>query len=92
MLKNINISLVSIFCAIGASFCFSLSDFTVKILSENYPLHQIILIRSVSAFLVTLLIFVPLEGGLKVLKPEGLSLIYLEVFFLYLQIYFFFLD
>ena len=34
MLKNINISLISIFCAIGASFCFSLSDFTVK---QNEP-------------------------------------------------------
>ena len=89
MLKNINISLVSIFCAIGASFCFSLSDFTVKILSENYPLHQIILIRSVSAFLVTLLIFVPLEGGLKVLKTRrplahlfrGFLLVFANLFF-----------
>ena len=89
MLKNINISLISIFCAIGASFCFSLSDFTIKILSDYYPLHQIILIRSAAAFLFTILLFVPLEGGLKVLKTRrplthllrGLLLVFANLFF-----------
>ena len=89
MLNVVNVSLISIFCAIGASFCFSLSDFTIKILSSSYPLHQIILIRSVSAFLFTIFLFVPLEGGLSSLKTRrpfahlfrGFLLVFANLFF-----------
>ena len=70
MFNNINISLLSIFCAIGASFFFSLSDFTIKLLSDYYSLHQIVLIRSASAFLFTIIFFVPLEGGIIALKTK----------------------
>ena len=89
MFNQPNIALISIFCAIGASFCFSLSDFTIKILSVYYPLHQIILIRSVSAFIFTIFLFVPLEGGFTALKTKrplahlfrGLLLVFANLFF-----------
>ncbi len=89
MFKIINISLLSILCAIGASFCFSLSDITVKLLSGNYPLHEIILIRSITALIFTLILFLPLEGGLKSLKTKrpvahlfrGILLVFANLFF-----------
>ena len=89
MFNQTNMALISIFCAIGAAFCFSLSDFTVKILSVYYPLHQIILIRSFSAFIFTIFFFVPLEGGFTALKTKrplshlfrGLLLVFANLFF-----------
>ncbi len=65
-----NSGLLSIFCAISASFCFSTIDFIIKFLSENYALHQIILYRSIFAIIFTFAIFVPLEGGITTLKTR----------------------
>ena len=61
---------LSIACAIGASIAFSINDISVKYLSDGYPLHQLVLIRSVIALAVSLAIFAPLEGGWSVLKTR----------------------
>lgn len=49
---------------------FSLNDVGIKLLSEQYPLHQIILVRSTVGLLMTLCLFAPMEGGLHVLKTR----------------------
>jgi len=46
----------------------------IKLISGNYALHQIILIRSILAILFTLLVFVPIDGGLKYLLTKRLGL------------------
>ena len=40
-------SVVGILCILGAAFALSISDMSVKFLSGGYPLHEVILIRSV---------------------------------------------
>ncbi len=49
---------------------FSLNDVGIKLLSEQYPLHEIILVRSIVGILFTLLIFAPMEGGWHILKTR----------------------
>lgn len=56
-------NLVGICCVIGAMASFTTQDSAVKWLSGGYPLHQIILTRAGVAMIVTLLVFVPLEGS-----------------------------
>ena len=59
---------IAIFCALGASTSFSLNDAIIKLLSPEYPLHQIVLTRSVIAITITLSVFVQYEGGFSKLK------------------------
>ena len=49
--------------------CISINDLLVKQFSKNYPLHELIFIRSLIAILFTLLL-VKSEGGLKILKTQ----------------------
>ena len=49
--------------------CISINDLFVKQFSKNYPLHEIIFIRSLIAILFTLLL-VKSQGGLKILKTQ----------------------
>jgi drug/metabolite transporter (DMT)-like permease len=49
--------------AIAASIVFSLNDMGIKFLSGGYPLHEIVLLRSVSALAITLAVLVPFGGG-----------------------------
>jgi len=65
---------LGIACAVGASFCFTLSDAGVKFLSGDYALHQIIFFRSLIALSITLLLFVPLEGGYRYLRTRFLKI------------------
>lgn len=53
--------------------CISINDLIVKQFSTNYPLHQIIFIRSAIAMLVTL-VLVKVEGGFKILKTKQIKL------------------
>ena len=46
----------------------------IKLISGNYALHQIILIRSIIAILFILLVFVPIDGGFKYLLTKRLGL------------------
>ena len=64
-LTRINYKVFGIGCILIAQFLFSIQDMAIKYLSPKYPLHQIIFIESSIAFLLTCLVFVPLEGGLK---------------------------
>lgn len=65
---------IGILCALGAWFLFSLNDAGIKLLSEGYALHQIVLIRSLIALTITLAILMPLEGGYSLLKTNNLKI------------------
>ncbi|MEM7258352.1 MAG: DMT family transporter [Pseudomonadota bacterium] len=61
-------------CAMGAWFLFSLNDVGVKLLSEDYALHQVILVRSVVGLSITLFVIMPLEGGLALIKTRNVAI------------------
>lgn len=63
-------NLLGILCASGAWFAFSLNDVGIKYLSGAYALHQIVFVRAVVALCMTLLVFMPLEGGSALLKTR----------------------
>ncbi len=65
---------VGILCSITAWVAFSLGDVGVKYLSADYPLHELMMLRTVFAFSITAGIFIPLEGGFSSLKTQHLVL------------------
>lgn len=67
-------NLFGIASAIGASLFFSFNDMAIKFISDDYALHQVVLIRSLIGMLVLLAVIVPLDGGLKVLRTKRLGL------------------
>jgi drug/metabolite transporter (DMT)-like permease len=69
-----NVTSLGIVCALGASLFFSLNDMSVKFLSGDYALHQIVLTRSIFGLILTLAIIVPLEGGFANLKTKRIKL------------------
>ncbi len=54
-------------CILGATMFFSIQDATIKWLSGDYPLHEIVLVRATIAALI-MLVVVQLEGGLRILR------------------------
>ncbi|APG45575.1 DMT family transporter [Phaeobacter porticola] len=71
------ISLFGVFAAIGAAVCFSIIDVIFKFLSGDYPLYEVVLLRSVVAMIVLLTLIIPLEGGFGILRTRqpGLHLL-----------------
>ena len=59
----LNPRIFGILCVMGSATLFSIQDMLIKLLSGDYALHQITFIRGITATLITLAIFVPLEGG-----------------------------
>ncbi|MCA2011879.1 DMT family transporter [Cereibacter sphaeroides] len=57
-------------CAVGASLGFSLNDMSVKFLSGGYPLHEVVLIRSLVALTILLAVLVPMSGGYGILRTR----------------------
>jgi len=53
---------------------FSLNDVGIKLLSGDYPLHQMVLVRALVGILITLCILLPLEGGYRQLKTPFLKI------------------
>ncbi len=53
-----------------ATVVITLNDSLVKLLSPDFPLHQIIFIRSVIGLAITLAVIVPFEGGLRKLRTK----------------------
>lgn len=60
---------LGISCLVGAVAFLTASDSIIKWLSPVYALHQIMLIRAVIALAVTL-VFVRLEGGIRILRTR----------------------
>ena len=61
---------VGVVCAIGAAVAFSLNDMVIKFLSDGYPLHQIVLIRSLIGLALIVGLIAPFEGGWSALKTR----------------------
>lgn len=66
--------LLGIGCAIAAWFMFSLNDVGIKLLSGDYPLHQVVWVRALIGMSVTLGVLLPMEGGYRQLKTKYLRL------------------
>ena len=65
--------MLGIACVVGAITLFVLQDALIKWLSGDYPLHEIVLVRAVSAIAVTLFMM-RLEGGVHLLRTRRLGL------------------
>lgn len=65
-------NLIGILSALGASFFFSFNDMAIKLLSGDYALHQVVLIRSIIGMTVLFAVIVPLEGGFGILRTNRL--------------------
>lgn len=65
---------VGVLCVLGAVVAFTTQDVAIKWLSGDYPLHQIVLTRATVGIALTLVLFVPLEGGYGNLKTRRLGL------------------
>jgi len=66
-------SLLGIVSAVAAAVFFSLNDVSIKFLSGDYALYQVVLIRSLIGILFLIAVIVPLEGGLKSLRTRNLG-------------------
>lgn len=77
MSETVKVSLLGLLAAAASAICFSVIDVIIKFLSGDYPLYQMVLLRSLVALPVLLLILVPLEGGFHQLRTRqpGLHLI-----------------
>ena len=64
---------LGIFCMLGGMFMISVNDMLIKTLSGDYPLHQLILMRSCVAVVLTAFML-RMEGGLKVLRTGQVGL------------------
>ncbi|MEL6518373.1 MAG: DMT family transporter [Pseudomonadota bacterium] len=60
--------------AVAAVFCFSVNDVLIKLMSDSYALHQVILTRSIVGTIILLAVIVPLTGGWRQLATERLGL------------------
>ncbi|MGX9351684.1 DMT family transporter [Shimia sp. W99] len=60
--------------ALIATFFFSINDVTIKFLSGDYALHEIVLFRSTIGLTLLLLIIVPLDGGFHVLRTQRIGM------------------
>ena len=67
-----NSQYLGIICITLAQVFFTTQDMAIKLISGNYALHQIILIRASVAILFTLLVIVPIDGGYKYLLSKRL--------------------
>ncbi|GIL02203.1 MAG: membrane protein [Alphaproteobacteria bacterium] len=61
---------IGIACVTAAAAIFCTNDVLIKLLSGDYPLHQITFIRGIVATVVVLAILVPLEGGYANLRTR----------------------
>ncbi|MEP2533884.1 DMT family transporter [Shimia sp.] len=62
------------FSALVATFFFSINDVTIKFLSGDYALHEIVLVRSLVGLSVLLVLIVPLGGGFRVLRTRRIGM------------------
>ena len=71
---TISATTIGVACAAVASTAFTLNDVGIKFLSGDYPLHQIVFIRTLMALALTVGIIIPLEGGFQLLKTKHLKM------------------
>jgi len=89
--KALSYTGLGVLCAFISSITFSLNDVGIKFLSGDYPLHQVVLIRAAIGLVITLSIFMPLEGGFGLLRTKHLRLHFIPGGFVVLANLLFFL-
>lgn len=62
--------LLAILAAVGGAACFSIIDMLFKFLSTDYPLYQVVFIRSLVAMALLLMVLTPLAGGINQLRTH----------------------
>ncbi len=67
-------NIAGILCVVTAYTLFTTQDIAIKWLSASYPLHEIMLIRSVLAAIIILVILLPLEGGFNIVRTNKLTI------------------
>ncbi|WP_293577732.1 DMT family transporter [Phaeobacter sp.] len=70
MSDAIRFKLIGILAAVGAALSFSVIDVITKFLSGDYPLYQVVMLRSIVAMTVLLSVIIPLEGGYRILRTR----------------------
>lgn len=60
--------------ATAAAFCFSTNDVIVKFLSGEFPLYEIIFIRSIVGLFFLLFVIAPFQGGRSALRTKRLGI------------------
>mgnify|MGYP003891327089 FL=1 len=65
-----NPSIIGAASALIAVIFFSVNDMAIKFLSGGYPLHEVILIRSVVAMAVLFIVIFPFNGGLAAARTN----------------------
>ena len=72
--RQTELRVTGIACVIGAMALFSINDMTIKFLSGDYALHQVVLVRSVVALAMLLGVIVPLGGGYRLIRTRRLGM------------------
>ena len=70
--EHIDNPVKSLYCLLSAVFAFSTQDVIIKWISGNYPVHEIVLIRSCIA-IFPILIIAYFEGGLRSLRIRNVT-------------------
>ena len=60
--------------AMAAMFFFSLNDVLIKTLSDAYPLHEVVMARSLIGMTTFLVIIMPLSGEWRALKTSRVGM------------------
>lgn len=69
-MSEVNANLRGALCAFFAVLCFSLNDVGIKFLSEDYALHQIVLLRALVGVATFTVCIMPFYGGLTVFRTR----------------------
>ncbi|MDE4133448.1 DMT family transporter [Phaeobacter sp. QD34_3] len=70
MSQEIKVSVLGLMAAAGSAVCFSVIDVIFKFLSGDYPLYQVVMVRSIVALVVLGAVIIPLEGGFHILRTR----------------------
>jgi len=68
--KTMSPNLAGALCALTAAVFFSVNDMAIKVLSGDYALHQVVLIRSLIGMTLWALLIMPFSGGWQVVKTK----------------------
>ena len=66
---GLNVETRAIAFILAAMLCISVNDTLIKFLSDGYPLHQMVFVRSAIGLSATLF-FLRLEGGVSLLRTD----------------------
>ena len=72
-MRHLSNNLIGALCALGAAIAFSLNDVGIKFLSGDFPLHEVVFIRTLIGMGLFLVVLMPLNGGLSLMRTNRLG-------------------